>query len=1774
MNSGAGRHDPNTEAGRHAGLGAKRYESRGRNRQRGLALVTVIMVLVALALIATPFAVSMRNLESSALLGLRREQARAGAELAVAAAARHLEDTHPFLDIESPHVDRRDELAPDDLEESYPDMLSRDPRGAVRSVTIKDESGKIHLGTASMALLGNLLGGRTVLSESLGEQDGVAMVVDSRGFAGAGLALVDREQFEYSTLQPSMLGELTRGYTSANVGRSVAAMHSAGTEVYDARLVLLVQRGWHIQAGTFTPFTRVDGLKDLGLFAEMTYDADTLDRMRPYLTVHRGAPAWRNAQRLLSIEQLADGSVDLLVADGSHFGQGSVLRLEAADGTVLYDLVTEAVRIGDVWSISVLEGEFGRGWAGDTIVSSLAPVPVNVNSADRTVLVALVEKLGRQPVVDVITDEEAVHIAVLSQQWSLSPAESEFSRLAEEDIERGSFSRADVTAAGRVFEELRIGPGELRASEVAIALAGRRTTRQTSRIGPGMAAHVADLIVQGEPGSHEELRSLLDVAVIDGTLKGLHRNLVLRNAVDSYDAELVGGTAPFCYASDGIFSLTGSSSENNRDGSERARAHVRQVVSVAPPGESARLLSTQVDFEAARRSGDADDGWASYPNLLATGGGPAALVTLDQLTRAPRSVVGSEEDTSLGDLVRQRALADGPVGRAATLLADRPGPSSDEVASYLTPRPVRSALPGTIHFDEGAFGLTGSSPSGWETAAGPLRLDPHAVAAPIVSSITGKLQPFTVEFWFELDDITAETILFDAGADALEDRVVLMMKQGELILRVSDTSFADVEASLPEGGMPPAGEIRYGFDDGLELVAGVPYHVAAWIGGAKDTRLALFIDGVSRGRRQFTTRLTTDLDAAGGPFMGSNAGQGKQRVAVESAAGFPGRGVLRVGNEIMEYTSHDEDSFLVTAAGSTDPFGGRGKRGSAAVSHEASEIVELLGYSIPLAARTAMQGNGILAGDLGPFAVAELDPDNQVDAVEIDPVTNFGLLGEPWQIGTGLGPDTTNIPVRAVGGGALPAGTFQAGGGYALLFNDLGFNKVVGQTITAEPPYQGLWTIPATTIQGSPIGGAEVIYYASYSNNRLTGVSRGGNGGVPTAAQGEQSELNGKNQAWVRGGGGTYSDNRVFITQFTGHAFSELSTLTGAPEYPRTVVIPISVGISDGLGAYEGYHPQLGADSFLVQIGLDFPEAGGGTEWVRWNTATTGDILVRDDGTAVENMLRYLSSNNGISSWNPLTSINQGDLNAMNGLLGFRGQDGTFDSLHLSGEQVLPVICFGEWGISDFGAVNGVPGRNDFVTLVSYDGAREWNVINHAVFGDRDYPNSCLVAFRQAVVDDFLHNDFADDDSHKAVDLLDFETALEEGESGARMMEELELSNLDALQDAIENLAVESRRITRLIKAPSGELPGLPPGQLHLGENFDRVPSFGRATIDELRFHVAKTPGPLVLPTARYVLAQDLEFDEDSVLVLRLTEMHFTHGRLRAKMLGPERLETIGELPPTGGLLLMGDEIVSYAGYDHLDQGAVFLAGRGLYGTERAHHPRLTPVAALTFWPAAPLAEAMGEDDDLIIVADTSLFPERGGLLRIDDELLAYDVVEQTGLSMPTSMGRRPVGLLRGRFGTQPAAHRASSIVRWQPTRLSDRRLPFDDVPEAQAGRFTVNAPGAFFTDLALKVDPLHPAVELLAEALLDGGGEPGSDSETEPRRVEIRPSRDVLGQYFGQPMHHADRLELVLGVRWLPGAFDPQKGASNGWKLGPVVRDVVVRHLQPSLVLEHEEWR
>lgn len=1701
--------------------------------QRGIALITVVVVLVALAVIATPFALSMRSLESSALLGFDQAAVRADAELALAAARRHLEDTHPMFDTVSPWVDDLDEIMPTDLHERRSDLLPRDPMGTIASIAVEDESGKVHLGTASPYLLGNLLGGRTTLTANIDERAQELPVASTDGFGPAGLLWVGEELVEYSGRSRGALEDCRRGYPSANLLSSRSLPHLAGDDVLDLRLLLLAQHGWRIRPGLFDGFRRVDGLKDIGLFGEQTYTAAELDRVRPYLSVHAGALRFRDPQRVLAVATARHGGVELVVPDGSGYGAGTVVELSSSSGATEWNLVLSAVDWKEEgWHLRLAERPTAAHSDGASVLRALVRSPVNISSCSLRVLTALLTGLGRQPVADVITESEAELLVdgLLSSAVMSDPA-----ALREElelELDQGLVSARDLNAT--MNEVLSDGPrpGQQSSEELIARLVGIESRRSRQRIGRRTAEQLAVRIRAASPGSHEELRAVLDRAVQDGMMLPGQRDAVLRNAVDSNDGELSGGTAPFSYSSAGTFMLSAAVSRNLPNGKEQSRVYVRETVSVAPSGESARSFATQRSFEEGSRVGRGARGWTSFPEPLALG----------------------------------RVSAESPDGgrpsRTGALLAGAPAASELREESFLTPTPVRSTLPDTLHFDEGLPGLVGSSPRGWDFADGPVVL-PVDELTPAIRSEEGLLGTFAVEFWFELEDTEAETILFDAGAGEVEDRVLIMLSGGELILRVDDTGIPDFEAVMPEGRAPPAGEIRYAFDDGLSLLPGVPYHVLAQIGGARDRDLMLFVDGVPRGQRSFTTFLTEDVGARDGQAAGAVGFSRELRLRVDSTAGFPERGVLRVGQEVMEYVQKTEDAFLVRSSGSLDPFGGRGKRGTFGDDHPASESVELHGWVRLLGSELASRGNGTLTSTLGEWGVAELDPAGLTSPIEVS-VNVLGGLPITIPLGTGLSATDATIPLRPAGSLPLDENTFQADGGHAILVCDYGGGALVGQD-TQTPGNPG-GVIPVQTANGV-LGGVEVIRYTAFDGAQLTGVQRN-QAGIPQAAGGAASDLaSGAAIDTVNGGPSDFSAQREFVTTFDAAVTGAIQNL---PDTARVLVFPISVHVNGG-NLYEDFHPapdgSFAVSSALVQIGLDFPESGEGTEWVRWDTATSS-MLVRDDIDAINDAVRLVVQQ---EVWNPdLMTPDESLLDGLSAWLDFRGQDDTPAALHSGGERVLPTIALGGWSVQNIvQAEVGIPGRHDAITLIDPDsGDKEWHRINHASVSDPEWPSRyVLVGLREAVVGDYRQSDSYTTDGKYPVATagMGLDELFEDDSSAGR---------------TVRSLNADTRLLTRMLCSPSGELPTVPFPDLNLGQDYSGRRSPGLAIVDELRLHAPGTPGPLLPDTARYVLAEDVEFEEDTSLRLHVEELLFPYTRTRHPILGADALEILSELPDAGGLLLLGEEIVGYAGIDPVDSGAVYLTARGMYGTRRAFHREGDPVVPLLFWPASPLTGSLSETSGELRLADASGFPDADGLVWVGDELIGVTGKRDASLTMPTRAGSHRFvseGLIRGRFGTLPAQHQLGEMVRWMPSRYRDRALLGDDVPESERMVLSISAPGAFFTELLLIGFFPDPTVGVELRAVMDGlvsahadpAGTPHiaalSDAGGEPE-LETRLTLPLLRQ--------ADRLDVHLFARWRLGAFDPLDFRSLGWKLAPEVHSITVGHDQPTLVFEHEEWR
>ncbi|HEX5009257.1 MAG TPA: hypothetical protein VFY71_02555, partial [Planctomycetota bacterium] len=375
---------------------------------QGIALVTVLVVLVALALIATPFALSMRGLESASLADFEREAARDDAQAALDAAAAHLATTLPLLD-ETPHRDDVRELAPTDLAEGYPTLLSRDPHGVVASVSLADESGKVDLATATPFLLGNLLGGRTHLTADVGAAGDTLPVAGVEGFPPTGIAWLGHELAEYGAVAPGELREVRRGLASPSLITSHAQPHLAGDEVLDLRLLLLAEHGWRMEPGVFTGFARVDGLKDIASYGELSYAAGELERVRPWLTAQGGAPRFVDRQRVLGSATGRDGLPELVVHDGRLCGAGAVLQLHDGQGATEWLLVLSAADWGDSWHLTLLEPPALH--LGLAEVARLQRTPVNVNTCAPEVLVALLSGLSLAPTADVITQVEAEALA-------------------------------------------------------------------------------------------------------------------------------------------------------------------------------------------------------------------------------------------------------------------------------------------------------------------------------------------------------------------------------------------------------------------------------------------------------------------------------------------------------------------------------------------------------------------------------------------------------------------------------------------------------------------------------------------------------------------------------------------------------------------------------------------------------------------------------------------------------------------------------------------------------------------------------------------------------------------------------------------------------------------------------------------------------------------------------------------------------------------------------------------------------------------------------------------------------------------------------------------------------------------------------------------------------------------------------------------------------------------------------------------------------------------
>lgn len=1709
----------------------------GRSR-RGMALIAVILVLVALAVIATPFALSMRNQDRAAALLSYNNRAVEGVRSTARVAAAQLAMSDPAFD-PTPHWDGPDELAVRLDLKAYSTNVN-DPTGSIWSARADDAQGRIHVNHCSPFLLGNRLGAGFVTSPVEADEVNELRMSSGDGLPEQGIVWVNGELITYKAKNGSTLSGLTRGFDTTVIKSRIPVAHGMGSPVIPYRVILATVYPWKSVQDGFSGFANVLAMKDIARFGEDVFKTTELESVENDLTTFAALPGggpFVGAARSMFAFGPNDEIPEVYVNGGRNLGPGTVVHIRDTKDPKKqeWNLVVEAQESGNDQVHLILQEPVRHDYEADeAILSGLARAPVNVNTCSREVLIALLD--------------------------------------------------------------------------------GLRLSSSEARLDSMKAESVADAIIKARPVAAEQgLDLLLKEMETSGALTPQDRQAIVLNALNAADTSLAFSTAPFAYRSYGVFEVQSAVSENYRAGREATRLFARDVLEARPAGAQTTLFSSQMDFDESMRLSRSGKFWWTFPhNTLGFDRFNQPPLPLIPYTVRGRYALREDEESEDAPFARLAPVRIENKRDATALAGDR-----------------------AVHFDEFVgprAQYDADHADGWRVdKLGPVSLP---VDGELVNLLNDRdwVAPFELELYWTPGEGAggAETYLFDTGESEISNRIFAYVAGGVLYFRVADATVPDLPdlGTGTTGGAPAAesptqmAELRLDFaEEGLPLEEEVPYHLKFYARGTKPSDMALFVDGVPRGRRAFQTRLKQNLDAPATPgplstIQGYTPGQ-NVTIKVEDARAFPSYGVIRIGRELLEYTSRTDDTFMISSTSTGAGFGGRLRRDSRAEKHYESEAVELYGYAAVLHSKIIPKGDQPLASEMGPLGIAMVDPKSNAVKKPINLQLENVPTGAPpsIQIGEGMDETVTEIPLVGVikpkpnGGGAAGSleGMFQKQGGFALIVSAAGpppsnggnSQIQLGPGIEIDIGYSRAGKTP----KGAIIGLGEVIRYASFDGTRLTGVQR-----APAALNGTKWSPQSNLKAT-----GTASEVDQMATAPRVHVYRWMLMPPSASShdpYQPIFVLPISVGaggnvdlakddkfaVPELLDSNTGNKPMIpggnqgalsvGTRPELVQIGLSGAGTGK-TEWVRYDTIGDG-YFVRDNPIRLRRVIeilgRYMTEKYTAKSGNVpkaedlAKALNYEEIGATQndkadlataagmpatlldgGVLAFRGVLGTTAQKHAQNERMIPV--FRTHRRNEI--YTGRPGARDFVTAIDpKTGAREQHRVNWAYCDDDAegwFGSACHVAFEEGTAADFESNFW-------------------------QMFSEVDPSNPSAAVNALANLNIESRDVTRLLKFPSGELPTQVGEEMFFGADFQGSPSPAPMTIDELEFFTPQTPAQELPRHPRFIMSRDDGLEKNKLYLERDELRYNLWSRGGAAV---EAIDPTSNLPQDGFVILVDDELIAIRQIDMINDEEAELTvaenGRGYLGTPIQYHPEGCSVRELTFLRVSRLDRNMNDKDERIEIADTIDFPMRGTVL-IGKELLGYSRVEGNRLLMPSWRDpdtKAESGLLRGRFGTTPGSHQQDGLVYLFPTRYEDRWHPRSDDPELGYVGLRVQGRGAFFREVTWETTGGSKLADVVVQARVGGRGS-FTDDPTQSKDVFLfdRPATQDARNLL---LRQGDELELRVFTRFLEGAFDASvldpdpprlRGGTNDWKKAPRLMAVGVEWIAGPAGILHEEWR
>ncbi|NOT29458.1 MAG: hypothetical protein HOP15_03310, partial [Planctomycetes bacterium] len=1122
-----------------------------------------------------------------------------------------------------------------------------------------------------------------------------------------------------------------------------------------------------------------------------------------------------------------------------------------------------------------------------------------------------------------------------------------------------------------------------------------------------------------------------------------------------------------------------------------------------------------------------------------------------------------------------------PLGDDANVYAFAQRDNEDGWAQLAAAREEDSARKASyaLHFDdetkelEGRYLPDGTAPLdlaklGWTGAATATGGGSTGSTSSAAGS-AGLMSGMACSLWVKPRELEEGARLLDVtGAYKDSDRLSLLFEGGNLVLRVLDGAGDHPESTFKEWA-----EVRHPLGEGPGLPLDTWSHVQLAVEGSRPDQMALWVDG----RRADVTPGLTRLTGA----LADNS----DTIAVESTEGFPDKCVLRIGDELIEAHKTGPKSFRARfeSTGVNAGFGGRIAREMfqgvpeanmglfKPINHPVGSTVQLYGYSLPVFSNVSNAASA-LQEELGMFAVARivgviLNGSERKES-GMEPIKIQGTYGA-FDIGHGFdgkNDELEGLLLASTDPGRSPEDTMKAfspSGGYAAILSITWTNGQGGER--------------ATDINGTRIGGVEVVRYSGFEGTTLKLIARGGAGLTKPKAHADTA------------------DRGAFIVYYGGAQTSDAVWLAHDQELDHQVmVIPISIpiGRTSGVSGFEV--PPSG--SGFAQI----TRSGGDshlTEWVRYDEVSD-EFLVRDDPSALldANTAAHAgqtgddppdprppggsggsammfaeppplvvtaptpsarapaapAAQGGSSYWFYAMGHAEDEdfpvARAVNSQFQFRGVLGTYAHAHPRGTLVLPVF---KTRTAD--ETSGMPGRFDHVMFMSEfpDEPGFPAVVHHAhhpfeylTYAWQDGGTLTPVAVAGAV--NLQQRGFQTSLMHVALD--------------DRLAVPFASTPMGSSTAPLDN-----RVLARMALFPSGELPRVVQKGVLGGDAFARgsVPS---ATVDEALFFpsfftsIASMPGQLVV-------GQDLG-EGDKTFTAGKDVLRTIQGDWVAKS------NLLASLPKHGGLLRIGDELLCYDGYD--ETSFVFTlppAGRGLLGTKEQPHRQGEGISFIGALPLGILGANVGADDALLPLLELPPgFPSQG-TVRIEDELVHYTRHDSGILEMPRAssepgeMDRKGPGLFRGRFGTQRAAHVSGTPVILFPFRYWDRWSELADAPEMTYYELSLDQPDAYWKRVFWKAGEAgHPGPEL--GVLQRTNPETPWDAAPDDKigLTQLRYGKlDADGNPIGV---QSDRVEWRVFVRHLPGSFDALEGLAHGWKESPRLELFGVEYMGPGRTL------